>query len=101
MAQFTVDIPDELLAGLVAELSAIPNPPTPEEYFQSSAVELLRQRCEAYKVGPYYTGPIPPQFNADGTLFGVAPAAPEPVATDEAAQAVEAADTNDSGEVTA
>lgn len=73
MAQFTVNIPDELLPGLVAELSTIPNAPTPEEYFQASAVELIRQRCETYRVGPYYVGPIPPQFNADGTPY-VAPA---------------------------
>jgi hypothetical protein len=28
--------------------------------------------CQDLKVGPYYTGPIPPQFNADGTPY-VAP----------------------------
>ena len=71
MAQFTVDIPDELLPGLVAELSTIPNAPTPEEYFQASAVELIRQRCEAYAVGPYYVGAVPPRFNQDGTPYGV------------------------------
>lgn len=69
MALFTVDLPNELLPGLVAELSTMPDAPTPEEYFQSSAIELLRQRCEVYKVGPYYTGPTPPQFNADGTPY--------------------------------
>lgn len=76
MAQFTVDLPNELLPGLTAELSTMPDAPTPEEYFQASAVELLRQRCEAYKVGPYYTGPTPPQFNADGTPYGVEPVEP-------------------------
>jgi hypothetical protein len=30
--------------------------------------------CQDLKVGPYYTGPIPPQFNADGTPY----VAPEP-----------------------
>jgi hypothetical protein len=25
--------------------------------------------CQDLKVGPYYTGPIPPQFNADGTPY--------------------------------
>ena len=77
MALFTVDLPNEFLPGLVAELSTMPDAPTPEEYFQASAVELLRQRCEAYKVGPYYVGPIPPQFNADGTPY-VAPEEPAP-----------------------
>ena len=66
---FTVDIPDELLPGLVAELSTIPDAPSPEVYFQASAVELLRQRCETYKVGPYFTGPTPPRFNQDGTPY--------------------------------
>lgn len=81
MAQFTVDIPDELLPGLVAELNTIPNAPTPEEYFQASAVELIRQRCEAYAVGPYYVGAIPPQFNQDGTPY-VPPAPPAPEGED-------------------
>jgi hypothetical protein len=25
--------------------------------------------CQDLKVGPYYVGPIPPQFNADGTPY--------------------------------
>lgn len=78
MAQFTVDIPDEYLPGLVAELSTLPGGISPEEYFQNSAVELLRQRCEIYKVGPYYVGPVNPHFNADGTTPYVPPAPEEP-----------------------
>jgi hypothetical protein len=73
MAQFTVEIPDEYLPGLIAEVSILPQAVNPADYFQSSAVELLRQRCETYKVGPYYNGPVNPQFNADGTPY-VAPA---------------------------
>ena len=73
MAQFTLDVPDELLPGLVAEISTLQDKVTPEEYFQASAVELLRQRCAVYKVGPYYVGLTPPQFNQDGTPY-VAPA---------------------------
>lgn len=69
MAQFTLDVPDELLPGLVAEISTLQDKVTPEEYFQASAVELLRQRCQVYKVGPYYTGPTPPQFNQNGTPY--------------------------------
>jgi hypothetical protein len=75
MAQFTIDIPDELLPALVAEFSLVKGSVaalTPEEYFAGSVVETVRQRAEIYKVGPYYTGPIPPQFNADGTPY-VAP----------------------------
>lgn len=74
MAQFTVDIPDELLPALVAEFSLVQGSTqatTPEEYFQASVVEIVRQRAEIYKVGPYYAGPVDPQFNADGTAFGI------------------------------
>lgn len=78
MAQFTVDIPDELLPALVAEFSIVSGAgateaATPEEYFQASVVETIRQRAEAYSVGPYFSGPTPPQFNQDGTPY-VAPA---------------------------
>ena len=45
---------------------------TPEEYFEASIVETVRQRAESYKVGAYYVGPIPPTWNADGTPY-VAP----------------------------
>ena len=71
--KFAVDIPEELLPGLIAELSTLPAGTSPEQYFAASAVELLRQRCEAYKVGPYYQGPVPPKFNADGTLYSADP----------------------------
>jgi len=33
-------------------------------------VETVRQRAELYKVGPYYAGPVDPQFQADGKPFG-------------------------------
>jgi hypothetical protein len=41
-----------------------------QEYANALAVKT----CQDLKVGPYYTGPIPPQFNADGTPY----VAPEP-----------------------
>jgi len=75
MAQFTIEIPDQLLPALVVEFGLVQGSTTattPEEYFEASIVETVRQRAESYKVGPYYTGPIPPQFNADGTPY-VAP----------------------------
>jgi hypothetical protein len=75
MAQFTIDIPDELLPALVAEFSLVQGSTpatTPEEYFAASVVETVRQRAELYKVGPYYVGPVDPQFQADGTPFGAA-----------------------------
>jgi hypothetical protein len=74
MAQFTIDIPDELLPALVVEFGLVQGSTTattPEEYFQGSILETVRQRAEMYKVGPYFTGPTDPQFNADGTIFGV------------------------------
>lgn len=73
MAQFTIDIPDELLPALVAEFSLVQGSTTattPEEYFTASVVETVRQRAELYKVGPYYAGPVDPQFQADGKPYG-------------------------------
>jgi hypothetical protein len=79
MAQFTIDIPDELLPALAVEFSIVQGSvpaTTPEEYFAASIVETVRQRAEIYKVGPYYFGPIDPQFNADGTPYGTVPEPP-------------------------
>ena len=55
MAQFTLDIPDELLPALAAEFSLVQGSTaatTAEEYFAASVVETVRQRAELYKVGP-------------------------------------------------
>lgn len=76
MAQFTVDIPDNLLPALAAEFYIVSSAgateaTTAEEYFAASVVETVRQRAEAYKVGPYWEMPIP-QFNADGTPYTAA-----------------------------
>jgi hypothetical protein len=82
MTQFTVNIPDDLLPALVVEFGLVQGSTvatTPEEYFEASIVETVRQRAEAYKVGPYYTGPTPPQFNADGTPYVAPVQADEPV----------------------
>ena len=74
MAQFTLNIPDNLLPALAAEFHLVSaagatDATSAEEYFAASVVETVRQRAEAYHVGPYYVGPIPPQFNADGTPY--------------------------------
>jgi hypothetical protein len=94
MAQFTIDIPDELLPALVVEFGLVQGSTTattPEEYFQGSIVETVRQRAEIYKVGPYFTGPTNPQFNADGTPFGVvAPVVDPAILEDDAVIAEEA-----------
>lgn len=81
MAQFTVDIPDNLLPALVAEFSLVQGSTTattPEEYFAASVIETVRQRAEIYKVGPYYVGPVDPQFAADGTPYGYASPVADP-----------------------
>lgn len=85
MASFQIDIPNELLPALAAEFLLVQGSTaaaTPEEYFTASVIETVRQRAEIYKVGPYYVGPVDPQFNADGTLFGDVPE-PEPAAPEE------------------
>jgi hypothetical protein len=69
MAQFTVNIPDELLPAILAEFSTVKGSTTastPEEYFAASVVEIVRQRAEQYQVGPYFKGTIHPRFLADG-----------------------------------
>jgi len=73
MTQFTIEIPDELLPALEAEFSLVQGSTaatTAEEYFAGSVVETVRQRAELYKVGPYYVGPVDPQFRQDGKPFG-------------------------------
>jgi len=74
MADFSLTIPDELLPALTAEFLIVSTgggteATSVEEYFAASVVETVRQRAEIYKVGPYYVGPISPQFNADGTPY--------------------------------
>jgi hypothetical protein len=74
MAQFLIEIPDQLLPALVVEFGLVQGgttATTPEEYFQASIVETVRQRAEVYKVGPYYVGPVDPQYNVDGTPYEV------------------------------
>ena len=69
---FTITVPDELLPALVAEFSLVQGSTTaisPEEYFAASVVETVRQRAEMYKVGPYFTGAVNPQFRQDGKPF--------------------------------
>ena len=83
MAQFQIEIPDELLPALEAEFSLVQDSTTAttaEEYFIGSVVETVRQRAELYKVGPYYVGPVDPQFRQDGKPFGYVE--PEPVDND-------------------
>jgi hypothetical protein len=82
MAEFTITIADELAPGIVA--TAALEGKTPEEVVNEYAAALATKTCQDLKVGPFYIGPIPPQFNADGTVY-VAPAEPEPEAPEEPA----------------
>jgi hypothetical protein len=70
MAEFIISIDDTLAPGIIA--TAILEGKQPEEVVNEYAEALANKTCQDLKVGPYYTGPIPPQFNADGTPY-VAP----------------------------
>ena len=70
MAQFTIEVPDELAPGVIATANL--QGKLPEEVVQEYAVALATQTCQDLFVGPYYRGAIPPAFNADGTPY-VAP----------------------------
>jgi hypothetical protein len=76
MAQFLIEVPDELAPGVIA--TAALQGKQPEEVVQEYAIALATQTCQDLKVGPYYVGPIPPQFNADGTPYVAPEPAPEP-----------------------
>jgi hypothetical protein len=72
MTEFLISIDDSLTPGIIATASL--EGKTPEEVVNEYAEALANKTCQDLKVGPYYTGPIPPQFNADGTPY----VAPEP-----------------------
>ncbi len=71
MATFNITIDDTLAPGIVATASL--EGKTPEEVVQEYAEAVSRKACQDLKVGPYYTGPTPPQFNADGTPYVAEP----------------------------
>ena len=69
---YTVTIPADLNAGIIAigyAESTLEAPVTPEDVVQRYALAAAQKACQDMKVGPYYVGPIPPQFNADGTPY--------------------------------
>ncbi len=79
MASFNITIDDTLVPGIIATASL--EGKTPEEVVGEYATTLATKICQDLKVGPYYTGPIPPQFNADGTPY-VAPVVNDPTEPD-------------------
>jgi hypothetical protein len=89
MATFEITIDDSLAPGIIATASL--EGKTPEEVVNEYAEALANKTCQDLKVGPYYTGPIPPQFNADGTPYVA------PIVEDE--PALDTNDTNQEGEV--
>ena len=66
---FLITIDDTLVPGIVA--TAYAEAKEPEIVVQEYANALAVKTCQDLKVGPYYVGPIPPQFNDDGTPYGV------------------------------
>ena len=67
MAEFIISIDNSLAPGIIA--TAALEGKTPEDVVNEYAIALANKTCQDLKVGPYYQGPIPPQFNADGTLY--------------------------------
>lgn len=64
---FTITIDDTLVPGIIATANL--EGKDPEDVVAEYAESVSRKACQDLKVGPYYTGPIPPQFNADGTIY--------------------------------
>lgn len=76
---YTITIPDNILPGIIA--SAVIENKTPEQLVQEYAVVVATKACQDLRVGPYYVGPVPPQFNADGTPYtGEQPSSPQAAA---------------------
>ena len=73
---YTITIADTLIPGIVATAHA--EGKQPEDVVQEYATAVATKACQDLKVGPYYIGPIPPQYNADGTPY-VAPTEDTPV----------------------
>jgi hypothetical protein len=81
MATFQITIDDTLAPGIIATASL--EGKTPEEVVNEAAEAAATKACQDFKVGPFYTGPTPPQFNADGTPYVAPVQADEPVLEDQ------------------
>jgi hypothetical protein len=73
---FEIDLDDSLVPGIIATANL--EGKEPEIVVQEYANALANKTCQDLKVGPYYTGPTPPQFNQDGSPY----VAPTPVVED-------------------
>ena len=67
MTNFTISIDDMLVPGIIATASL--EGKTPENVVTEYAMSMANKVCQDLKVGPYYVGPTPPQFNPDGTPY--------------------------------
>jgi hypothetical protein len=67
MATFEITIDDTLAPGIIATANL--EGKQPEDVVNEAAEAAATKACQDLKVGPYYVGPIPPQFNADGTPY--------------------------------
>ena len=95
---YNITIPDELIPGIVA--IAFAEGRQPEDVVQSYAISAATKACQDLKVGPYYVGPTPPQFNQDGTPYSPPQADEIAPASDVVTEpAVETNDTTSGGEV--
>jgi hypothetical protein len=70
---FTVSIPQDLVPGIIATAALMSEQTgqqvTLQMVVQDAAEKASRKACEDHHVGPSWTGPILPKFNADGTLY--------------------------------
>jgi hypothetical protein len=67
MASFNISIDDTLVPGIIATANL--EGKAPEDVVNEAAAAAATKTCQDLKVGPYYTGPTPPQFNQDGTPY--------------------------------
>jgi hypothetical protein len=78
MASFNISIDDTLVPGIIATANL--EGKAPEDVVEEYATSMATKVCQDLKVGPYYTGPTPPQFNQDGSPYtGVQADEPTPV----------------------
>jgi hypothetical protein len=67
MASFEITLDDALVPGIVA--TAYAEGKQPEDVVQEYAEAVANKACQDLRVGPYWVGSIPPQFNQDGTPY--------------------------------
>jgi hypothetical protein len=81
MASFTITLDDQLVPGIIATANL--EGKAPEDVVNEAAAAAATKTCQDLKVGPYYTGPTPPQFNQDGTPYVAPPVVEEPAVEEE------------------